>query len=130
MHKNNYQFVPCPTCCCEEADVNLLTVQKEIDSPLVQVCIEGQVSETCAIECRLIKTHMTTIEEMSRLQCCSLKLEQQLAQHIPNYLKKVSNKSHVCYSGPVRAKQASIQYDGCNGMTINYDFFYVASTNK
>lgn len=124
---NNIEFhsIPCPSACCQEVEISPLCTQGKIDTPFVQVSIEGQVTETGAIECCLMKTYMTTIEEMVNLQCCSLKLEKQLACHIPNYLNKIKNKSHVQYAGPVRAKQACIQYDGCNGMTLNYDLFYV-----
>ncbi len=124
MNKYNSHSIPCPSCCCEETDSNLLCVQKEINTPCVQICVEGQVTDADAIECRPVKMCISTVEEMTRLQCCNLKLEKQLACHIPNYLSKIRNKSHVKYSGPVRAKQASIRHDECGNITINYDFFY------
>jgi hypothetical protein len=125
MNYVNCRSVPCPSFCPEEKDINILHLQKTIDTPFVQVCIEGCVTETNAIECHLTKTHLKTVEEIQKLQCCSLKLERQLACQIPHYLSKITHKSHIQYSGPVRARQASIQYDDCNGMTLNYDLFYV-----
>ncbi len=122
---SSFHSIPCPAPCCEERVTNLLDIHKGIDTPFVQVCVEGHVNEAKSIECRLVKTCMTTAEEIAHLQCCSLKLEKQLACQIPDYLSKITSKSHVQYSGPVRAKQATIQYDGCNGMTLNYDLFYV-----
>ena len=125
MNSLSFHSIPCPTPCCKKTAENLLHIQKEISTPLTQFCIEGQVTEAGSIECRLVKTHMTTAAEIAHLQCCSLKLERQLACQIPNYLSKIRNKSYVQYSGPVRAKEVSIQYDECNDITLNYDFFYV-----
>lgn len=125
MNNTGFRSIPCPSACCEEMDANLLCIHKEIDTPLMDVFIEGQVTEVGTIECRLGRPHMTTVQEIAHLQCCSLKLERQLACQIPHYISKIKNKSHVQYSGPVRARQACIQYDGYNGMTLNYDLFYV-----
>ncbi|MEK7654803.1 MAG: hypothetical protein AAB323_00920 [Pseudomonadota bacterium] len=125
MNSINFRSIPCPAACCENVGEDLLCARKEIDTPFAKICVESQVTEAGSIECRLVKTHMTTAEEIAHLQCCSLKLERQLACQIPHYLDKIKNKSHVHYSGPVRAKQACIQYDGCNGMSLHYDLFYV-----
>ncbi len=130
MNNINFHSIPCPSACCEKVEADLLCVHKEIDTPFVDVCIESQITEAGSIECRLVKTCMTTVEEIAHLQCCSLKLERQLACQIPDYLSKIKHKSHVEYSGPIRARQASIQYDGCNGMMINYDLFYVSVDKK
>lgn len=125
MNKCKYRSIPCPSIYCEERDKDLLHIYQAIDTPCVQICLESPVTETDAIECRPARMCISTVEEITRLQCCNLKLEKQLDRHIPNYLSKITNKSHVHYSGPVCAKEASIQYDECGNITMNYDFFYV-----
>lgn len=125
MNKCNPCSIPCPTICCQEKGEDLLRVYKEIDTPCTHIHVEGQVTDAGSIECRPAKMHISTAEAITHLQYCNLKLERQLACHIPHYLNKITNKSHVHYSGPVRAKQASIRHDECGNITINYDFFYV-----
>lgn len=125
MNTLNLNSTPCPSACCGETDANLLRIHKGIDTPLMKVCIDGPVTDADSIQCRLVKTYVTTVEEIAHLKCCSLKLERQLVCQVPHYLGKITHKSHVQYSGPVRAKQACIQYDECHGMTLHYDLFYV-----
>ena len=111
-------------------DNNAFAVQTDLDTPLLDIHIDGIVKQVGTIECQLKNTHISNIHEMLNLQYRSLKLEKKVARHLPHYLKKITHKTYVQYSGPVRARQARIEYHEHKGMILNYDFFYVPKGHK
>ncbi len=99
-----------------------------IDCPLLDIDIQSSCIDADNINCQIKKKHLCTVAEMRELQCCSLSLEMQLAKLMPNYKSKIHHKTHLSYSGPVRAQQAVIEYDARRQPKITYDFFYVPTT--
>jgi|GEM_PF-3845956 len=123
MHKEN--SIICSIPCCDNQHQDILRLQGDLDTPFLKIHFDSLIKEAGNIELQLNKTNISNIHEIIRLQCRSLNVEKQIAKHIPFYLKKITQKKCVQYSGPVRARQARIEYNRNGEIILNYDFFYV-----
>lgn len=116
---------PCPIACCPNMPVQRFLAQGIINDPFVQVVLNGPINNANVIQCRLTNVNLMTPQDVCALQCRCIQMENQLAVNIPDYLNKLQGRCQAQYSGPVRAKQACINYKECGEVTLNYDLFYV-----